>query len=103
MHQPNLKKMKPLAKFKIYAHIMAKEIDGECMLLDVANGIYFGLNRLGLRIWQLLTEEKSSDEICIILLNEFDVPRETLENDVSELLQDLLKNGLITQLILPVE
>jgi len=33
------------------------------VLLDFERGIYYGLNTVGARVWELLLKEKTTDEI----------------------------------------
>lgn len=83
------------ARFAIPAHIAAKLLKDEAVLLDLKEGFYFGLNDVGSRIWTLVGEEKSLSEICDQLLREYEVPRDELEKHVQSLLRELLGKGLI--------
>lgn len=74
--------------------VIAAELDGEAILLDVVNGIYFGLDEVGTRIWGLLTDGLSPTMIRDELLAEYDVDPESLESDVSAFLDRLLAKGL---------
>lgn len=82
-------------RFAIPAHVAAKLLKDEAVLLDLKEGLYFGLNDVGSRIWTLLGEEKSLSEICDQLLAEYDVSREELESHVQALVKELLGKGLI--------
>ncbi|HKO01421.1 MAG TPA: PqqD family protein, partial [Thermoanaerobaculia bacterium] len=75
--------------------IVFKQVGDEMVLLDFERGIYFGLDPIGARIWQLITEEKSVAAIVDALADEYDVARDELERDVAELLDDLAARGLI--------
>jgi hypothetical protein len=76
--------------------IVAREVGGETVLLDLDAGTYFGLNSVGGRVWQLLADEPlGQDELCHRLTEEFDAPTEEIAADLQGLLQDLLDNGLI--------
>jgi hypothetical protein len=75
--------------------IVFKEVGDEMVLLDFERGIYFGLDPIGARIWQLITEEKSVAAIVDTLVDEYDVTRDELERDVAELLDDLVAKSLI--------
>jgi len=75
--------------------IVFKQVGDEIVLLDFERGIYFGLDPIGARIWQLVAEEKSLAEIVDTLVEEYDVTREVLERDVAELLDELAAKDLI--------
>ena len=82
----------------IARNVVSQEIDGEAVLLDMDGENYFGLNTVGTRIWQLLQEPHSPDEIFAILSLEYDVEEERLKADIAEIVDQLLINGLITRL-----
>jgi hypothetical protein len=65
------------------------------VLLDIEQGICFSLNTVGLRIWQMLKNRQSADQIADALAQDFPVPRSHLVSDVSEFLQALETKGLI--------
>lgn len=67
----------------------------EEVILNLENGMYYGLNPVGARVWQLIQEPRSVDDICNVLLDEFDVERQQLYQDVVALLQELKQEQLI--------
>lgn len=76
-------------------HVMARQVGEDCVMLDLENGIYFGLDPIGARVWQLLGEGKTLEQSCAAMLVEFDVSRERLESDVLRLAGELAAQGLI--------
>lgn len=75
--------------------IVAREVGGEIVLLDLEAGTYYGLNAVGGMIWKSLEGgAKSIAQLCDELELEFDVDRATLEADVAALAADLQANGL---------
>ncbi len=82
--------------FEVSENVVSREVSGEFVLLDLESGIYFGLNPVGSRIWQLLDEKAQAlSEICSIVEAEFDAPRDVIETDVLALSGQLLEQGLI--------
>lgn len=75
--------------------VLAQELAGETVLLDLASESYFGLDAVGTRVWQLLNEGHDESRIIDILLDEYEVEREVLEKDTAELLVRLNEAGLI--------
>jgi hypothetical protein len=75
--------------------VLFQELAGETVLLDLASESYFGLDEVGTRIWQLLQAGQGEAEIIETLLDEYEVERQELENDVAELLEKLEGEGLI--------
>lgn len=82
------------------AGVLAREVGGEMVLLDVDLGTYYGLNEVGTRVWALLVEGENFGKVEERLLAEFEVDRPTLEADLRGLLRDLAEHGLI-DVILP--
>ena len=75
--------------------VIAKMVGSEMVLLDYDRGIYYGLNPVGARVWQLLSEGEAVERIVGRLVDEYDVARETLESDVATLLHELEAKELI--------
>ena len=75
--------------------VMFRELDGEAVILNVNTEHYFGLDEVGTRIWMVLTTAESIQAGIETLLEEYDVERDRLENDIRELLAQLIEHGLI--------
>ncbi len=82
-------------KVTISPEVLFQEVSGEIVLLDLASESYFGLDKIGARIWALLKEDKSVGQVLDALLEDYEVDRARLEKDVNELLENLLEAGLI--------
>lgn len=76
--------------------IFQKVVDG-AVLFEPRSEIYFGLNEVGARIWQLLTPARSTiDELCAELGVAYpEVPADTIRADVEDLLGSLTREGLV--------
>jgi len=81
--------------FQIPPSVVAQEVEGEAVILDLGSGRYFGLDVAGTRIWQLLGEGKSRETVLRAMLAEFDVDEERLRRDLEALLAELLARGLV--------
>jgi hypothetical protein len=82
--------------FVIPPEVQARKVGEEMVMLDLASGTYFGLDAVGMRLWQLLQEGKSLRQICDVMIEEFDVSREVLEQDVLALARDLVDKKLVS-------
>jgi hypothetical protein len=80
----------------IPAQVMARQAGDETVILDLGSGTYFGLDPVGGRIWQLMSEGKTLGEVCDTMLDEYEVTRNDLERDVIELADKLLEQKLIS-------
>ena len=70
-------------------------LDGEVVILNLQDDVYYGLDQIGGRIWNLIQEPITFGEIIQKLLEEFDVEDQQCSADVLGLLEDMLSKGLI--------
>jgi hypothetical protein len=61
----------------------------------MTNQEYYGLNDIGSRMWQMLIELQSIEEVTKRLCATYDVAEATLRADLESLVRDLLKAGLL--------
>jgi Coenzyme PQQ synthesis protein D (PqqD) len=80
--------------FRIPAHVLHREVDGEMVLLDLDTERYFGLDAIGADILRRVTE-RPVGEALRALVTEYVVDPEILRRDVDDLIDDLLEAGLI--------
>jgi len=73
------------------------------VLLDVEQGLCFSLNPVGARIWEMVTDGHSLDEITNILEVEFRLPHRQLHDDVANFLKQLEEAKLLGEQLLPRE
>ena len=84
-------------RFTVSKDVVAREVGGEMVLLDLKSGQYFGLDIVGGRIWEHLSERPHDlAELCDLIENEFDAPRDQIEADLLALAQQLSDQQLIT-------
>ena len=75
--------------------VLFREMEGEGVLLNLKSGIYFGLNVLGARIWDLIGKHKNLDRVVETIAGEYEVERHRCEEDIIRLARDLHRNGLV--------
>lgn len=76
--------------------VVAREVDGEMVLLNLASGIYFGLDPVGSRVWARLSDSPAGlSDLADVVEAEFDAPRDVIEQDLVLLLDELAEKGLI--------
>ncbi|OGR60171.1 MAG: hypothetical protein A2X36_12105 [Elusimicrobia bacterium GWA2_69_24] len=76
-------------------HVAWRKVAGEAVILDVDTAVYYSLNGVGLRIWELLGERKPEAEILDAITSEYDAPRQRIAEDLERLLRRLKKEGII--------
>jgi len=79
--------------------VIYRSVGDGAVLLCATDEVYYGLNRVGARIWELLHQGiKSTTELCAVLESEYPtVAPATLRGDALELLRDLVSNGLAVE------
>lgn len=83
-------------RFHASEDVVAREVAGEMVLLDLESGLYFGLDRVGSRVWQRLSDGGASvADLADVIEAEFDAPREVIEQDLARLLDQLAGKSLI--------
>jgi hypothetical protein len=75
--------------------VLVRELEGESVLLNLANNQYYGLDAVGTGMWRALTTTGSVQEAYDTLLTEYDVAPEALRRDLGELIEKLMAQGLL--------
>jgi hypothetical protein len=75
--------------------VAAKVLDGEAILINLANGMYYSLDLAGGFAWQLIEAECTLDEIAEAVCLQYGVDAATAFADVRRLADDLLAAGLV--------
>ena len=75
--------------------VLFKDLGDEAVLLDLDTETYFGLNAVGSRLYKLATTAGTIREAVALMLDEFDVAPAELERDACELIDELVRRGLL--------
>jgi hypothetical protein len=75
---------------------VSTDLGSESVILNVNSGVYYGLDEVGNRVWQLLQEPRTVLEIRDALLNEYEVEAGECGRDLLELLHLMQNEGLIS-------
>jgi hypothetical protein len=70
------------------------ELSGEMVILSAETGTYFGLDRMGVFIWNLIQEPATLASIRDAVMNRFEVDQKQCEEDLKDFVRDLLEHGL---------
>ena len=68
---------------------LTAEVDDELVMLDPRDSVYYGLNAVGRRIWELLERPQSVATLCATLQDQFDELPETCHAEVLSFLERL--------------
>lgn len=73
------------------------KLHDERVMLDIEKGKYFSLNPVAARIWEILEEPLEIDELCNLLLKEYDVDLKQCKFETEEYIREMVKIGLIKE------
>lgn len=74
---------------------VSADLAGEAVILNLKSGVYYGLNEVGARIWELIQEPRTVAAIRDTLLEEYEIDRDGCDRDLLALLQELATAELI--------
>jgi coenzyme PQQ synthesis protein D (PqqD) len=74
---------------------VSSSLGDEAVILELTQGVYYGLNEVGARIWELLQQPRRVGEIRDLILDEYEVAPQTATRDLLALLAELAERGLI--------
>jgi len=69
----------------------------ETVILHLESVVYFGLDAIGTRIWEVLQKGASPDVICKIIRQEFTEVGDALESDIRGFFSQLSTHKLISE------
>lgn len=74
---------------------VSSDLGEEAVILSLNKGVYYGLDEVGARIWDLIQEPKAVSQIRDLLLDEYNVEPERCERDLLALLEELVAEDLV--------
>lgn len=85
---------------KVEKSFVLREIAGEYIIVPTGNTALefnglISVNEVGKFLWDLLQCEVTEEEMVRKTLEEYEIDRETVEQDVGEFLEKLWKNGIL--------
>ncbi len=78
---------------------ITSQLGDESVILGLDDGMYYGLDAIGTRIWRLLDHPRSVREICEMIQEEYEVGSVACEDAVLNLLRDLNAKALVEVLV----
>ena len=75
--------------------IISGRLHDELVMMDMDQGKYFSLNPIATRIWDLLEKPLETNELCNLLMEEYEVDPARCHAEVEEHLNEMMKLGLI--------
>lgn len=82
--------------WQVSQKVLSSKIDEEVILMSFEADSYFGIDPVGSRIWELLSEKPASiNELVVILVDEYEVDEETCRKQVQIFIDEMYTKKLI--------
>lgn len=75
--------------------VVSCDLEGETAMLNMEDGVYYGLNNVGASVWNHIQKVRSVQEVVDKILEEYEVKPDQCQEDIVQLLEELLEKGLI--------
>ncbi len=82
-------------KWRHAKHVAWRKVSDEAVILDMDTAVYYSLPDTGARIWELIGQGKSLQEIIQIMVEEYDATEREVRKDVEELILKFQKEKII--------
>ena len=83
------------AALAIAKGVLCTTLDDEVVLLNQADGVYYGLSDVGARVWALVERSASIARIRETIVAEYDVDAARCVSDLDRLIAELIRRGLV--------
>lgn len=84
-----------MEKYSRNEQIIDGELDDNQVMMHLDKGKFFGLNPVAKRIWQLIENPKTIEEIIALLLEEYDVQETQCLQEVNEFLDKAIQCDIV--------
>lgn len=74
---------------------LSSDLSGGVVILNLADGTYYGLDEVGACVWRMLAEPRTVEELRDRIVAEFEVGARECEADLIHLLAELEEHALI--------
>jgi hypothetical protein len=75
--------------------LLATELDDETVLMSIENGSYYGMEKTGRRLWELIESPMLVSKLIVFLSEEYNVAPDICGSDIIDYLQELYDEKLI--------
>ncbi len=83
-------------KYQLTSEQISSKVAGETVILNHSKGAYYGLDEVGVLIWDTLEKgPQTIESLCEVVTSEYDVDADTCKGDIDVLLKDLISEKLV--------
>ncbi len=77
------------------AHQASANLGDEAVIVNLEDGVYYSLDALGARVWELIADPQTVRDVHNVLCNEYDVDAERCKRDLIAFFAELAARGLV--------
>jgi len=81
----------------INSEIIAKELQGETVLLNKESGDYFTLNNMGTEVYNCICDGMETGEIIDLLFGKYDIEYDKLKADIISLIDKMKEKNILAE------
>lgn len=81
--------------YKVPPHAAWRRVDDEIVILDLNTSVYYSLNEVGARMWELLAESLPPEEVAKRVCAEYDTTPKVARKDLEGLIAELRRQELL--------
>ncbi len=81
----------------INSNIIAKDLQGEMVLLNKENGDYFTLNSMGSEVYNLISDGMETGDIIDLLFERYEIEHDKLRTDILAIIDDMKKKNILIE------
>jgi hypothetical protein len=83
------------AKISVPKQVLVRTFQNESVLLNLDSESYHGLDDVGTRMWQALSQSAKIQAAYESLLPEYEVDAATLQKDLEAFIENMVERGLV--------
>jgi hypothetical protein len=84
-----------VTRYRRSERLLTAEVDTDVLLFDPKAGMYFATRGVGAFLWEVLSQPRTVEELCVLVQDRYDVASDACCADVAEFIRDLQDAELI--------
>lgn len=88
----------PSRRVSVNTDLVAGEVvDGEAVIINLSNGMYYTMDKVGAEIWQLIEGRRSVSDMADDIAMRYSVERQTVVEDLERIISELMGEALVIE------
>jgi len=75
--------------------VAAEIVDGEAVIINLSNGLYYTMDKVGAEVWQLIERRRSVQQMASEIAARYGVDPEAVLGDLGPVVAELVAEGLV--------